>query len=87
LLNLTNPIEEEEENLMIDINYQEKLLTTKEVAGLLSVRPNTVRSCAKKGIIPSMKLKRKFLFRREDVAAFIKEFLFDPRLNQAHGGN
>lgn len=63
---------------MIDIEYQEKLLNTREVAQLFRVPLKTVRGWVKNGIMRGKKINRKFFFRCEDVGAFMNEYLVAP---------
>ncbi len=49
-----------------------ELLTAKEVAELLHLRPSTVQDYARRGIIPSFKLGRFRRFVRADVEATLE---------------
>lgn len=51
----------------------EPLLTTEELAAILSVDPKTVRALIHEGHLPSVRIGRRCLrFDRRDVAAFIE---------------
>ena len=56
---------------MIDVDHQEKLLTTKDAAELLRVSVNTLRTLVRQGLIRGLKLGRRFFFRYEDLGAFV----------------
>lgn len=49
----------------------EDLMNTKEVAGWLSLKPATVARLASTGVLPAVKLSRRFRFRREDVQRWL----------------
>ena len=64
---------------MIDFDYQEKLLTTKEAAELLRVSVNTIRAWVRQGRIRGLKLGRQLYFRYEDLGVFMmNEYLLAP---------
>jgi hypothetical protein len=63
---------------MIDINYEEKPLTTKDVAELLHVPVKTVRTWGKRGLIQCSKKRGKFFFRHADLGAFMYECMIAP---------
>ena len=56
---------------MIDVDHQEKLLTTKDAAELLDVSVKTIRTLVRHGLIHSLKLGHQSFFRHEDLGAFI----------------
>ena len=56
---------------MIDVDHQEKLLTTKDAAELLDVSVKTIRTLVRQGLIRCLKLGRQFFFRYEDLGAFM----------------
>ena len=56
---------------MIDADYQEPLLTTKDAANLLGVPVHAVRRMVKRGSIRCLKTDRGVFFRLEDLGAFI----------------
>ena len=55
------------------------LLTTKQVARLLHIHPNTVRRWSNKGILKSYRISKRGdrRFRKEDVAILCKSWLLD----------
>jgi excisionase family DNA binding protein len=63
---------------LIYVDYQEKLLTTKEAAEFFRVSVNTIRTWVKQGRIRCLKLGRQVFFRHEDIGAFMNEFLLAP---------
>jgi excisionase family DNA binding protein len=48
------------------------LLTSKEVARLLDLSPDTVNELARKSVLPAFKRGRQWRFRRRDVASFTR---------------
>ncbi|GIW42802.1 MAG: hypothetical protein KatS3mg077_0084 [Candidatus Binatia bacterium] len=46
------------------------ILTSKEVARILDMSPDTVNEFARKSILPAFKKGRQWRFRKRDVAAF-----------------
>ncbi len=48
------------------------ILTSKEVARILDMSPDTVNEFARKSILPAFKKGRQWRFRKRDVAAFMK---------------
>lgn len=48
------------------------ILTSKEVARILDMSPDTVNEFARKSILPAFKKGRQWRFRKRDVAAFVK---------------
>ncbi|GBD26471.1 hypothetical protein HRbin30_01803 [bacterium HR30] len=48
------------------------ILTSKEVARILDMSPDTVNEFARKSILPAFKKGRQWRFRKRDVAAFLK---------------
>ena len=61
---------------MVDSSQIEPMLTVGEVARLLHIHINTVRSWSNQGIIKSYRITRSGdrRFKREDIALFIAEF-------------
>ncbi|MCX8073806.1 MAG: helix-turn-helix domain-containing protein [Candidatus Binatia bacterium] len=49
------------------------ILTSKEVARILDLSPDTVNEFARKSILPAFKKGRQWRFRKRDVAAFKSE--------------
>jgi len=59
-----------------------EMLTTRDVARLLHVHPNTVRRWSERGLMRAYRISRRGdrRFRREDIAQFLAGL-------SAHGGN
>lgn len=53
------------------------ILTSKEVARILDMSPDTVNEFARKSILPAFKKGRQWRFRKRDVAAFKRELRGD----------
>lgn len=53
------------------------ILTSKEVARILDMSPDTVNEFARKSILPAFKKGRQWRFRQRDVAAFKRELRGD----------
>jgi excisionase family DNA binding protein len=49
------------------------ILTSREVARILDMSPDTVNEFARKSILPAFKKGRQWRFRQRDVAAFKRE--------------
>jgi excisionase family DNA binding protein len=49
------------------------ILTSKEVARILDMSPDTVNEFARKSILPAFKKGRQWRFRKRDVTAFKRE--------------
>lgn len=58
---------------------EDAILTSKDVARILDMSPDTVNEFARKSILPAFKKGRQWRFRQRDVAAFKREM----RLNTA----
>ncbi len=50
------------------------ILTSKEVAYILDMSPDTVNEFARKGILPAFKKGRQWRFRRREIAMFKRQF-------------
>ena len=53
------------------------ILTSKDVARILDMSPDTVNEFARKSILPAFKKGRQWRFRQRDVAAFAREMRGD----------
>ncbi len=53
------------------------ILTSKEVARILDMSPDTVNEFARKSILPAFKKGRQWRFRQRDVTAFKRELRGD----------
>ncbi len=53
------------------------ILTSKEVARILDMSPDTVNEFARKSVLPAFKKGRQWRFRQRDVAAFKRELRGD----------
>lgn len=53
------------------------ILTSKDVARILDMSPDTVNEFARKSILPAFKKGRQWRFRQRDVAAFKREMRGD----------
>jgi excisionase family DNA binding protein len=53
------------------------ILTSREVARILDMSPDTVNEFARKSILPAFKKGRQWRFRQRDVAAFKREMRGD----------
>ena len=51
----------------------EPLLTIEEVAGWLSIKPETVRAMARRGAIPSIKVGHIWRFRRSTIETWLDD--------------
>jgi excisionase family DNA binding protein len=49
---------------------EDAILTSKDVARILDLSPDTVNEYARKSILPGYKQGRQWRFRRQDIAAF-----------------
>ncbi len=49
------------------------ILTSKDVARILDLSPDTVNEFARKSILPGYKQGRQWRFRRHDIAAFTRQ--------------
>ena len=52
-------------------------MTTADVAKYLQMNPWVIRTMAKQGKIPSLKIGRRYRFRRQDIEEFLKPKTLD----------
>lgn len=50
--------------------HDESILTSKDVARLLDLSPDTVNELARKSVLPAFKRGRQWRFRKRDVASY-----------------
>lgn len=55
------------------MDKDDSILTSKEVARMLDLSPDTVNEYARKSILPAFKKGRQWRFRKRDVAGFTRE--------------
>lgn len=59
------------EDIMMD--REEELLTSREVARILDLSPDTVNEFARKNILPAFKKGKQWRFRKRDIFSFNKK--------------
>ncbi len=57
-----------------------QILTVKEVAEMLKIKPSTVYGWAEQGIIPYFKIKGVLRFDESDILNWLKKFKKEPHL-------
>jgi len=55
------------------LDREEELLTSREVARILDLSPDTVNEFARKNILPAFKKGKQWRFRKRDVFSFNKK--------------
>ncbi len=55
------------------LNREEELLTSREVARILDLSPDTVNEFARKNILPAFKKGKQWRFRKRDIFSFNKK--------------
>lgn len=55
------------------LNREEELLTSREVARILDLSPDTVNEFARKNILPAFKKGKQWRFRKKDIFSFNKK--------------
>jgi excisionase family DNA binding protein len=55
------------------IEKEDAVLTSKEVARVLDLSPDTVNEFARKNILPAFKKGRQWRFRKKDISSFKKQ--------------
>lgn len=55
------------------LNREENLLTSREVARILDLSPDTVNEFARKNILPAFKKGKQWRFRKRDIFSFNKK--------------
>ncbi len=55
------------------LDREEELLTSREVARILDLSPDTVNEFARKNILPAFKKGKQWRFRKRDIFSFIKK--------------
>ena len=55
------------------LDREEELLTSREVARILDLSPDTVNEFARKNILPAFKKGKQWRFRKRDIFSFSKK--------------
>ncbi len=55
------------------VDREEELLTSREVARILDLSPDTVNEFARKNILPAFKKGKQWRFRKRDIFSFNKK--------------
>ncbi len=55
------------------LDREEELLTSREVARILDLSPDTVNEFARKNILPAFKKGKQWRFRKKDIFSFNKK--------------
>ena len=69
----TVPVPEYCPDVFEQLSKCERLLTAKEVAGMLSISPKTIYSYVERDMIPYYKIEANIRFRARDVAKWLRD--------------
>jgi len=67
------PVPEYYPDIFEQLSKCERLLTAKEVAGMLSISPKTIYSYVERDMIPYYKIEANIRFRPRDVAKWLRD--------------
>ena len=69
----TVPVPECCPDVFDQLSQCERLLTAKELAGMLAISPKTIYSCVERNMIPYYKIEANIRFRARDVAKWLRD--------------
>ncbi len=76
---MSNPLNRFQESFTLITSSLEidPLFTVDEVSAYLKLKPGTVRSMARKGELPAIKMNRAWRFQKSQIDQFIKDHLIN----------